>query len=239
MSGDGVHPEGAAGRLAAVRERIERAARRAGRDPDGIAVLAVSKTVPVEGVLALARAGQRLFAENRIQEARDKIPAVNAAWDGPALRWHLVGHLQRNKVKPALALFDRIDSVDSFRLLEAAAREAEGRSGHLPVLLQFNCSGEATKGGFVEGDIPALARALKTMPAVDPRGLMTIGPLADDPETARPAFRSLVRIRDALAGEAGRPLPELSMGMSGDLEVGVEEGATVVRVGTALFGARD
>jgi hypothetical protein len=149
-----------------------------------------------------------------------------------------VGHLQRNKVKPALGLFDRIDSVDSFRLLEAVAREAAAGSDPVPVLLQFNCSGEASKGGFGEEDAAALADALRTMPAVDPRGLMTIGPLADDPESARPAFRSLVRIRDGLAAALGRPIPELSMGMSGDLEVGVEEGATVVRVGTALFGAR-
>lgn len=239
MSGDRATSSDAARRLADVRERIARAARRAGRDPDGIAVLAVSKTVPAEGVLALARAGQRAFGENRIQEGRDKIPAVTAAWDGPPLRWHLVGHLQRNKVKPALDLFDRVDSVDSLRLLSAVAREAAGRNVTVPVLLEFNCSGEASKGGFREDAVAAVAEALAATPEVDPRGLMTIGPLADDPEASRPAFRQLVRIRDALASALGRPLPELSMGMSGDLEVGVEEGATVVRVGTALFGPRE
>jgi hypothetical protein len=190
-------------------------------------------------VIELARAGQRLFGENRIQEARGKIPAVNAAWDGPALAWYLVGHLQRNKVKPALELFDRVDSVDSFRLLSTLAGEAAGRAGPVSVLLQFNCSGEETKGGFQPGDVEALAAALEETPAVAPHGVMTIGPLAGDPEAARPAFRQLVRIRDRLARRLGRPLPELSMGMSGDLEIGVEEGATVVRVGTALFGPRE
>ncbi len=228
-----------AARLDAVRLRIARAAERAGRDPAGITLVAVGKTFPAEAVLELARAGQTVFGENRVQEARDKIPAVRAAWDGTPLTWRLIGHLQRNKARQALELFDTVDSVDSFRLLETLSREAVRAGRTLPVLLEFNCSGEASKGGFEPGELEAVVERLAGAEGLDPRGLMTIGPLSEDPEDARPAFRRLREIRDGVAGRLGRPLPDLSMGMSGDFEIGIEEGATLVRIGTALFGARD
>ncbi len=225
-------------RLSAVRRRLGRAAERSGRDPAGITLVAVSKKFPPARVIELAEAGQLIFGENRVQEARDKIPAANGLWPGPALTWRMVGHLQRNKVRQALEVFDTLDAVDSFRLLEAVEAEAGRRQRTVPVLLEFNCSGEAAKGGFEPSERDEVARRIKDLKRVEVRGLMTMGPLADDPETARPAFRRLREIRDALEQAAGRALPQLSMGMSGDLEIGVEEGATMVRVGTALFGPR-
>jgi len=238
-SGPGDPSAGPAERLEAVRSRIRRAAERAGRDPAGITLVAVSKTFPAERVLELAAAGQRIFGENRVQEARDKLPAIREAWSGAPLTWRLIGHLQRNKVKQALELFDTVDSVDSFRLLDTVAGEAARTGRTVPVLLEFNCSGEASKGGFEPEEFEALVRRLAEAPAgVDPRGFLTIGPLADDPEAARPAFRRLREIRDRFQDRLGREFPELSMGMSGDMEIGIEEGATQVRVGTALFGSR-
>jgi pyridoxal phosphate enzyme (YggS family) len=225
-------------RLSAVRERLGRAAERSGRDPAGISLVAVSKKFPPARVIALAEAGQLVFGENRVQEAREKIPATNELWTGPALTWRMVGHLQRNKVRQALDVFDTLDGVDSFRLLDAVEAEAERRDQSVPVLLEFNCSGEAAKSGFDPAEKDEVARRIRELKRVEIRGLMTMGPLADDPETARPAFRMLREIREALEQAAGRALPELSMGMSDDLEVGVEEGATMVRVGTALFGPR-
>lgn len=240
VGGSGVPvPEVVRDRLAAVRQRIRRAAERAGRDPETIALVAVSKTFAAEPVAELLRAGQVVFGENRVQEARDKIPAVAALWGGPPPLWRLIGHLQRNKVRQALALFDAVDSVDSIRLLEVIARESAGKGVAVPILLEFNCSGEASKEGFDPAAVAEVAGRLKSIEGVDPQGLMTIGPLADDPEAARPAFRRLRELREALADRLGRALPILSMGMSGDLEIGIQEGATMVRVGTALFGVRD
>ncbi len=232
-------PEAVRDRLAAVRRRVREAAERAGRDPESITLVAVSKTFAAERVVELLRAGQLVFGENRVQEARDKIPAVSALWDGPPPLWRLIGHLQRNKLRQALDLFGAVDSVDSFRLLDEIEREAARRGLVLPVLLEFNCSGEAAKEGFDPASVAEVAARLGATEGIDPQGLMTIGPLAEAPEAARPAFRLLRELRDELAGRLGRPLPILSMGMSGDLEVGIEEGATMVRVGTALFGARD
>ena len=226
-------------RLAAVTERIRRAAERSGRDPSQVALVAVSKTVAAPRVLELCQAGQLVYGENRVQEAREKIPAVNASWHGPRLTWRMIGHLQRNKVKTALELFDTLDSVDSFRLLDEVRKEAARRGRVVPVLLEFNCSGETSKSGFDPAQRDEVAARIQEATEVDVQGLLTIGPLAGDPEAARPAFRRLREIRDALADRLGRPLPELSMGMSGDLEIGVEEGATMVRVGTALFGPRE
>jgi PLP dependent protein len=225
----------AASRLASVRERLRRAAERARRDPATIVLIAVSKNVEASRVLELASLGQRIFGENRVQEAAAKIPEIASRWSGAPLAWRMIGHLQRNKVRPALGLFDAIDSVDSVRLLETLDATA---SHPLSVLLEFNCSGEATKGGFQPEDLPALVEGIRRLERVVPRGLMTVGPLAPDPEASRPAFRRLVELKARLEQDLGRSLPELSMGMSGDLEVGVEEGATLVRVGTALFGAR-
>jgi pyridoxal phosphate enzyme (YggS family) len=223
--------------LQAVRERIAAAAIRAGRDPGEIQLIAVSKTFDALRVLELARFGQLVFGENRVQEAGKKIPTVTEAWAGPALTWRLVGHLQRNKVRAALEVFDTVDSVDSLRLIDALAVEAERRQKVIPVLLEFNCSGEEAKSGFQPGDAPTVADRLREEGRLDFRGLMTIGPLAE-PEAARPAFQKLREVREEMQDRLSRPLPELSMGMSGDFEIGIEEGATVVRVGTALFGSR-
>lgn len=238
MSQQRALPGDAAGRLHAVRERIRAAAQDAGRDPEGIVLVAVSKTHPAGLVLELARAGQRIFGENRVQEAAAKVPEAAAGWDGSRLEWRLIGHLQRNKVKAALDVFDRVDSIDSFRLLEAVDAEAARRGRRLPVLLEFNCSGEASKGGFLPAELAAVAAAAPDRPSVEVRGLMTVGPLDADPEAARPAFRRLRGLREDLEQRWGRELPELSMGMSADLEIGIAEGATVLRVGTALFGSR-
>ena len=230
--------EGPKRRLDRVRERIQRAAERAGRNPDDVTLIAVSKTMPADRVLAMAAVGQRVFGENRVQEAAIKIPEVANAWTGPTLEWRMIGHLQRNKLRPALCAFQTIDSVDSLRLLDALDGEAAALGRPLRVLLQFNCSGEASKGGLGSDDMPGLVARLRPLKNVAPEGLMTMGPLAADPEASRPAFRELAGIRDRLEQGLGTRLKDLSMGMSGDLEVGVEEGATLVRVGTALFGER-
>ena len=225
-------------RIAAVRERIRRAAERAGRDPSAVALVAVSKTVPASAVLAAAEAGLRVFGESRVQEASAKVSAVRGAWAGDPLTWRMVGHVQRNKVKLVLRVFDTVDSVDSVRLLEAIAESAERDGRRVPILLEFNCSGDATKSGFDPGEWAAVAGRLGRFAAVDLRGLMTIGPLEGGAEAARPAFRKLREIGERMQDVLGSALPELSMGMSDDLEVGVEEGATLVRVGTAIFGSR-
>lgn len=225
-------------RLLAVRKRIKQSAERAGRDPSAIGLVAVSKTWPAANVLDLAALDQLVFGENRLQEAGTKIRRVRDAWNGAPVVWRLVGHLQRNKVRQALELFDFIDSVDSFRLLHAIGQEAVKRKLCVPVLLQFNCSNEETKGGFDPKDAHELARRLAEQPGIDPQGLMTLGPLAENPESSRSAFQTLRHIRDDLVQQTGRDLPDLSMGMSADVEVGIEEGATLVRVGSALFGSR-
>ncbi len=231
-------PGPAAERLRTVRERIAAAARRVGRDPSGVGLVAVSKTFGADRAIELARLGQLVFGENRVQEARDKIPEVRAALVATPPTFRLIGHLQRNKVRQALALFDTVDGADSVRLLDELEKESERAGRRTPTLLEFNCSGEASKSGFDPGQAAAVAERVASLQAVEVRGLMTIGPLAPDPEAARPAFRRLREVRDALQDRLGRPLPELSMGMSGDLEIGIEEGATLVRVGTALFGER-
>ncbi|MDR2612863.1 MAG: YggS family pyridoxal phosphate-dependent enzyme [Deltaproteobacteria bacterium] len=222
-------PEDAGSRLAAVRERIARAAERAGRDPAGVSLLAVSKTFPPEAVESFLAAGQRDFGESYIQEARDKIPAV-----GGDARWHFIGHLQTNKARYAARLFPVIHALDSLELASELNRRlvAEGRS--VEAYVQVNVSGEDSKGGIGPGELPEFLDALAAYAAVIPVGLMTMPPFDPDPETARPHFRRLRELRDRSAPA----LKGLSMGMSGDYEVAVEEGATVVRVGTALFGGR-
>jgi pyridoxal phosphate enzyme (YggS family) len=225
-------------RLRGVRERIRQAAARADRDPAEVTLVAVSKTFPPEAILPLAEAGQRVFGESRVQEAQAKVPRVASVWSGDPLTWRLVGHLQRNKVRPALAVFDTVDSVDSTRLLVELERSAARVGRRLPVLLQFNCAGEASKSGFDPDALDPVLGALRSLDAVAPGGLMTIGPRQGGLPAAREAFRRLRQVRDALEQGLGKALPDLSMGMSGDFEVGIEEGATLVRVGTALFGER-
>ena len=223
-----------------MRERIARAAGRAGRRPEEVTLVGVSKRQPAEAVAALVAAGLSHCGESFVQEAREKIPRVAALLGGaPAPRWHLVGRLQRNKARLAAGLFDVIESVDRIELalaLDAAAATA-GRT--LEVLLQVNVSGEAQKGGASPDALPALVRELATHAHLRLTGLMTVPRATDEPEQVRPAFARLRELRDDLCRTvSGLTLPVLSMGMSADFEVAIEEGATLVRVGTALFGPR-
>ncbi len=212
-------------RLALVQGRIAQAAERAGRSPDDVTLVAVGKAFPTEAVAEGIAAGLTHIGENRVQEAATKIPALRHL---PAT-WHLIGHLQTNKAKTALELFDIIHSVDSLRLAQVLSRRAQ-RS--IPVLLEVNVAGEASKFGFPPSEALQSAEAVTRLPHVDLRGLMTIAPLVGDPEQVRPVFRELRRLRDALG------LPQLSMGMTDDFEVAIEEGATIVRIGRAIFGER-
>ena len=212
-------------RVAHVRQRVERAAERAGRSPADITIVAVSKSVSPQAIEEAVAAGIAHVGENRVQEAAAKIPGLR----GLPVTWHLVGHLQTNKAKTALELFDIIHSVDSLHLAEALSHRSQRP---LPVLLEVNVAGEAAKFGFPPGEMAAAAQAVARLPRLDLRGLMTVAPLASDPEAARPVFRELRRLRDALG------LAELSMGMSDDFEVAIEEGATLVRIGRAIFSER-
>jgi len=230
------------GRLAALRGRIARAAQRSGRDADAVTLLAVSKRKPAEAVAALADAGVTHFGENFVQEAREKIPRVAAlrGQDAPPLRWHFIGRLQTNKAKLAAGLFGQIESMDRLALAEALDRHAAQAGRVLDVLIQVNLSGEPQKGGVAPPDLPPLAHAIAQLASLRLRGLMTVPAAAADPEAVRPTFAALRRTRDDLcAAQPGLTLPVLSMGMSADFEVAIEEGATLVRVGTALFGPRE
>ena len=210
--------------LQAVHERMAAAAARAGRDDAAIALVAVSKTVPIDGLRAALAAGQQRFGENRVQEALPKVAALR----GEGARFDLVGHLQTNKAKHAGA-FDMIESVDSVRLAAALDRRL---TQPLSILLEVNVSGEASKHGFAPEDLPQLLTTLAGLQRLRVQGLMTVAPLAADAEDVRPIFRKL----SALARTHG--LPQLSMGMTNDFEVAIEEGATIVRVGRAIFGDR-
>lgn len=221
-------------RLDAILERIAAAATRAGRNPSEVQLVAVSKTFPADDVRAVWEAGQTAFGENRVQEAEAKIPQLPGA-----LRWHLIGHLQRNKVRRALPLFEMIQGVDTVDLAQAIDRIAAELGLFPRVLLEVNVAGEASKFGFAPAALEREIDSLLALPRVQVEGLMTIAPYAEDPEQARPHFRALRELRDRLAARCGVPLGTLSMGMSGDFEVAVEEGATIVRVGTAIFGGRE
>ncbi len=220
-------------RLLILRERIADACARAGRDPSSVALMGVSKNHPPASVAEAVRCGLRLFGENRIQEAKAKIPACTAD-----LEWHFIGHLQSNKVRDAVDLFRVVQGVDTLDIAEALAKQAAKRDRIQPVLLEVNVSGEPSKFGW---DPERLIEALPSLGGMDRlaiRGLMTIAPYAEDPELARPVFRRLRELRDRCSERLGTALPVLSMGMSGDMEVAIEEGSTLVRIGTALFGDR-
>lgn len=222
-----------ADRLARLEERIAAACARAGRPREAVTLVAVSKTHPPETVAEAASLGLRVFGENKVQEARAKIPECPSH-----LSWHLVGHLQSNKAKPAAELFEVIHSVDSeklVRLLDAAADDA-GRS--LKILLEVNVSGESSKFGLHPDAVRPVLEVANACPRLIVGGLMTMAPFAPEPEKARPYFAKLRELRDRLARETGTPLEELSMGMSGDFEPAIEEGATLIRIGTLLFGER-
>ncbi len=223
-------------RLADVRDRIARAAARAGRSSSSVRLVAVSKTFDAGFVREAARAGQIDFGENKVQEAQQK----RASTSDLPLRWHLIGHLQSNKAAKAASVFDVIHSIDDPTLVRKidAAAAAAGRS--IDLLVQVDLAGEATKHGAREADLPAIFEAALACSAARVVGLMTLPPATDDPEGARPWFRELAGIRDRLRAAGVEPalLAELSMGMSHDYEIAIEEGATLVRVGTAIFGGR-
>ena len=226
-------------RLAALRERIGRAAERSGRSPDAVRILAVSKTFAAERVLEAQAAGLRCFGENRVQEATQKIPEVEAA--GPrGIEWHLIGPLQRNKARRAAQLFDVIQSVDRPELAQALDRSAREHGRKLEVLLQINIDEEAQKAGALPSHAGEVLAAIDACTGLRPVGLMAIPRARRDPEEVRSSFARLRALLDALNRGRGSdpPLRELSMGMSADFEIAIEEGATWIRVGTAVFGER-
>ena len=221
----------------AVKTRVEKACERAGRDPGSVTIVAVSKTKPLEMIEELAAQGVMDFGENYVQELAAKADAVRHA-----VRWHYIGHLQTNKVKQVLGRASVIHSVDSFHLAQAISREAEKRGiENVDILIEINIGKEASKSGVAEEEAETLLRQIVTLPRLCVRGLMSIAPFVDDPEENRGHFKRLEALRRKLQAEdlPNAPLTELSMGMTGDFEVAVEEGATFVRVGTAIFGARD
>jgi len=219
-------------RVAAVRGRIAAACERAGRDPAEVVLIGVSKRHPAEAVQPVIDAGVTVLGESRVQEAQEKRPLLAGVEE-----LHLIGRLQRNKAKGAVALFDLIHSVDRLRLAEALARGAEAAGTRQRVLLQVNLGREPQKGGVLPDDLTALWEAVAPLPELAVEGIMGVAPYTPDPEGSRPHFRLAARLAQELAQRAGRPMP-LSLGMSHDFEVAIEEGAHWVRVGTALFGVR-
>ena len=229
-------------RLGEIRGRIAECARRAGRTPEDVTLIAVSKTHPAEAVVRALAAGVFDFGENRVQEAEEKIEAVGAGAGGENRpRWHLIGHLQKNKSRRAVKLFDVIHTVDSAELIERLERMCveEGRA-ELPVLLQVDLGGEESKAGAPTDALPGLIEQAATCRHLRLAGLMTLPPFYEETERVRPFFRRLRELRDEWGGRGafGATGGELSMGMSHDFEVAIEEGATMVRIGTAIFGAR-
>jgi PLP dependent protein len=227
---------GIGGRLAAIRDRMAAAARSAGRDPSTIRLVAVSKTFPIDAIREAYAAGQRDFGENRVQEALQKITSAADL----EIRWHLLGHLQTNKARkaaPAFATIHSVDTVELLRKIDAAAAEA-GRAPEL--FIQVDLGGEATKFGASPDEVPRLFDAAASCRAARVAGLMTLPPVPESPEDARPWFIRLRGLRDQwlAAGVPAPMLSELSMGMSADFEVAIQEGSTIVRVGTAIFGSR-
>ena len=219
--------------LERVREQIARAAAKVGRAADEIELVAISKTHPADKVREAIEAGQILFGESRVQEARAKIPDLPSN-----LRWHFVGHLQKNKIRHALPLFEMIHSVDSLGLAQEINRIAEEEGMHPRVLLEVNVAGEGSKFGFSPDKLREQMEELLALPRLSILGLMTIPPLGEEPEASRKYFGQLRKLRDGLQTEFRLDLAQLSMGMTQDFAVAVEEGATLVRVGTAIFGER-
>jgi len=222
-----------AANFSAVRQRIDAACARAGRDPSSVGVLAVTKGWPPEVVRAAADLGQRLFGENKVQEAKAKIPLCPSR-----LRWRMIGHLQSNKCRDAVQWFEMIESVDSLALAREIDKWAEKSAKPMPILLEVNLAGEASKFGYRPEQLLAELEAINALARLEIHGLMTIAPWSPEPEKVRPIFRQLQELKQRCEDRLGASLPELSMGMSGDFEVAIEEGATVVRLGTALFGPR-
>jgi hypothetical protein len=222
-----------AANLEQVRQRIAAACARAGRESCSVTLLAVTKSQPPEVVAEAARAGLTLFGENKVQEAKAKIPLCPGR-----LRWHMIGHLQTNKCRDAVDLFEMIQSVDSLHLAEEINRRAEQAAKTIPVLLEVNIVGEASKFGYKPEQLLADLTQLNALPRLEIHGLMSVPPWSPVPERVRPVFRKLRELKAQCENVLGAPLPQLSMGMTGDFEVAIEEGATMVRIGTALFGER-
>ena len=219
--------------LERVREQIAQAAAKAGRDVKDVELVAIAKTHPAEKVREAVEAGQTLFGESRVQEARAKITELSSN-----IRWHFVGHLQKNKVRQALPLFEMIHSVDSFALAQDINRIAEEEGLFPRVLLEVNVAGEGSKFGFAPDDLREQMEMLLALPRLSIEGLMCIPPLAVESEDSRKFFVQVRELRDSLEKEFNMKLPQLSMGMTQDFPIGIQEGATLVRVGTAIFGER-
>ena len=213
--------------------RIAAACERAGRDPSSVTLMAVSKNQPPERVRAAADLGLRLFGENRVQEAKAKIGLCPGA-----LRWHLIGHLQSNKCRDAVHFFELIQSVDSLSLAAEVHKWADKAARTMPILLEVNVAGEASKFGYRPEALLAELAQVNALKRIEIHGLMTLAPWTPTPEKVRPVFRRLRELKEQCEQLLGAPLPHLSMGMSEDFEVAIEEGATLIRIGTALFGAR-
>jgi pyridoxal phosphate enzyme (YggS family) len=222
-----------AANLETIRQRIKTACDRADREPNSLTLLAVSKTQPPEVVNAAAGLGLLVFGENKVQEAKAKIPLCSGK-----LRWHFIGHLQSNKCRDAVQLFQMIQSVDSFSLAQEINKRAEEAAKVMPVLLEVNLAGEASKFGYQPEVLLKELNQINALPRIEIHGLMTVPPWSLDAESSRPHFRRLRELKEECEQVLGAPLPHLSMGMSGDFEVAIEEGATMVRIGTALFGPR-
>lgn len=226
-----------------VQETITTACARVGRDPAAVTLIAVSKTHPAALVLEAAAAGVQHFGENRVEEAESKIPQVNVV-----VTWHMIGHIQSRKAKDVPPLFNVVHSVDRLKLADKLARAVTERGGTLDALLEINISGEESKGGLpafgwqtdpaVRAAVWEEVRQICALPGLNVRGLMTMAPIVPDMQAARPVFAGLRELRDRLAESLGLPLPDLSMGMTDDYPVAVEEGATLVRIGRAIFGER-
>jgi pyridoxal phosphate enzyme (YggS family) len=222
-----------AANLSSIREGVEAACARAGRDPATVTLLPVTKTQPPEIVNEAAQLGLRVFGENKVQEAKAKIPLCSGR-----LRWHMIGHLQSNKCRDAVELFEMIQSVDSLSLAEEINKRADQAGKTMPILLEVNAVGEASKFGYRPDPMLADLLRINALPRLEIHGLMTVPPWLPDPEQVRPVFRRMRELKERAEQRLGAPLPQLSMGMSGDFMVAIEEGATLVRIGTALFGPR-
>ena len=219
--------------LNSIQQRIRAACRRAGREENSVLLLAVSKTHPPETIKAVADLGLIFFGESKIQEAKAKIPLCPGK-----LRWHFIGHLQSNKCRDAVELFEMIQGVDSLALAREISKRCEQAARRMPILLEVNVAGEASKFGCPPERLLAELKEINALPRIEIQGLMCVPPFAVEPEKSRPHFRRLRELKLQCEEILGAPLPHLSMGMSGDFEIAVEEGATMVRIGTALFGPR-
>ncbi len=229
------------GRLADINNRIEAACARAGRDISEVSLVGVTKTVPPSAIKIAIESGLRIFGENRVQEAAPKLTELSVIATQYRAEWHLIGHLQSNKVRRAVELFDAVHSVDNLRLAERLNNVAVEFGKRLPIFIEVNLGNEETKSGAAPGEILPLCEEVSKLSGIDLRGLMAVPPFFDNAEEVRPFFRRLREIRDAArrAGITGERFGDLSMGMSNDFEVAIEEGATFIRVGTAIFGARE